>query len=145
MSESSKKPSVKQGKRRRARILAFQTLYGWDISKNTLDDLLNFSWMKQEEDQEVITFATLIIAGVLENCDEIDKNIESKLTGWNLERLSRVDLAILRVGAYSLLFQKDIPHNVTINEAVEMAKEYSAPESYKFINAVMDGLRKAML
>lgn len=142
---STRKQSVKQGKRHRARILAFQTIFAWDMSKNTLESLLDFTWMKNEEDEEVLLFAKLLISGFLENNDSIDEQINQRLTSWKLDRLNRVDLAILRTGVYSLLYQKDIPASVSINEAVEMAKEFGTDESYKFVNAVMDGVHKAML
>jgi N utilization substance protein B len=138
-------PSAKQGKRRRGRILAFQSLFSWDMTGNNLEELTKFTWMKKEEDQEVMLFARLLISGFLENQDEVDKKIEAKLSGWELKRQNRVELAIQRTSVYSLLYQRDIPASVTINEAVEMAKEFANPDSYKFINAVMDGLRKSML
>nr|MDA3850774.1 transcription antitermination protein NusB [Spirochaetaceae bacterium] len=98
---SSKMPSAKQGKRRRGRILALQSLFSWDMTGNNLEELTNFSWMKKEEDQEVMLFARLLISGFLENQDEVDKKIEAKLSGWELKRLNRVDLAILRTSVYS--------------------------------------------
>lgn len=115
------------------------------MSKNELDNLLDFSWMKTEEDEEVLLFAKLLISGVLENKEAIDKLIQDRLSTWKIERLNRVDLAILRTGIYALVYQKDIPATVSINESVEMAKEFGNDDSYKFVNAVMDGVRKSML
>jgi N utilization substance protein B len=87
-------------------------------------------------------FARLIIAGTIENIEAVDNAIRSHLQNWSFERLKRVDLAILRIGAYSLLFQRDIPAQITIDEAIEIAKEYGSDDSYRFVNGVLDGIWK---
>ena len=81
----------------------------------------------------------------LENIRSLDDQIRLHLKKWSFERLSRVDLAILRTSTYALLYQKDIPFSVTIDEAVEIAKKFGSPESYRFVNGVLDGIRKATL
>jgi N utilization substance protein B len=134
------------GVRRRGRVLAFQSLYRFDLSQATSEDLLDFSWYGEERlsklADETLTFAKLLIAGTLENLSAVDDAIRGNIEHWDFDRLSRVDLAILRVSAYCLLFQGDIPATVTIDEAVMIAKEYSTDEAYKFINGVLDGIRK---
>ena len=70
----------------------------------------------------------------------MDAAIRRHLTGWKIERLQLVDRAILRVGAYELMFQRDVPASVAINEAVEIAKEYSGEDAFRFVNGVLDGL-----
>jgi len=133
--------------RRKARILAFQALYAWDASGNPLRDILAFSWIDEEKraslDEELKAFARLLIAGAVENMEVVDAAIRSHLQNWSFERLKRVDLAILRIGAYSLLFQKDIPAQITIDEAIEIAKEYGSDDSYRFVNGVLDGIWKS--
>jgi len=133
--------------RRKARILAFQALYAWDSSAGAAEGLLDFSWLEDERraslDEEVASFARLIIAGTLESIEEIDETIRSHLQNWTFERLKRVDLAVLRISAYSLLFQKDIPAQITIDEAIEIVKEYGSEDSYRFINGVLDGIWKS--
>ena len=133
--------------RRKARILAFQALYAWDMSGTPVRDLLDFSWLDEEKrdglDEELKTFARFIIAGAIENKDSVDGAIQEHLQNWSFERLKKVDLAILRMGAYSLLYQKDIPAQITIDEAIEIAKEYGSEDSYRFINGVLDGIWKA--
>ncbi len=133
--------------RRKARILAFQALYAWDASGTAVPDLLSFSWLEPERfagiEEEHRVFARLLIAGTVENIAEVDAAIKAQLQNWSFERLKRVDLAILRIGAYSLLFQRDIPIQITIDEAIEIAKEYGSDDSYRFINGVLDGIRKA--
>lgn len=133
--------------RRKARILAFQALYAWDASKTALRELLDFSWLDQEKrdalEEELKAFARILIAGTIESIEEVDASIKSHLQNWSFERLKRVDLAILRIGAYSLLFQRDIPAQITIDEAIEIAKEYGSDDSYRFINGVLDGIWKS--
>ena len=133
------------GKRRLGRIAAFQALYAREETGQPVDDLLKFEWMDKRPDEESVIFASLIVRGTIENLDEIDTTITNHLKKWSFERLNRVDLAILRTSAYALVHQRDIPANVTIDEAVEIAKQFGSPESYRFINGVLDGIRKATL
>lgn len=132
--------------RRKARILAFQAIYAWDSSGGKAEGLLDFGWLEDDKrstlDEEVATFARLLIAGALENMAAVDAAINSHLQNWTFERLKRVDLAVLRIGAYSLLYQRDIPAQITIDEAIEIAKEYGSDDSYRFINGVLDGIWK---
>ncbi len=143
--------------RRRSRILAFQALYSWDVSKAPIEDILNFSWLQKDSEikegqeqaqpddglKEDETFASLIISGTIDHVDEIDKIIESYLSSsWSLERLNKVALAILRTSAYEIMFQKDIDPKISIDEAVHIAKDYGTDDSYKFINAVLDKIGK---
>jgi N utilization substance protein B len=134
--------------RRKARILAFQALYAWDASGTSVKELLDFSWVDDDKratlDEELKTFARLLIAGAVENMKAVDEAITAHLQNWSFERLKKVDLAILRMGAYSLLYQTDIPAQITIDEAIEIAKEYGSEDSYRFINGVLDGIWKAM-
>ncbi len=133
--------------RRKSRILAFQALYAWDSSGGAAAGITEFGWLEESKraalDEEVAAFARLIIVGTLERIQEIDAAISSHLQNWTFERLKRVDLAVLRTGAYALLFQKDIPAQITIDEAIEIAKEYGSEDSYRFINGVLDGIWKS--
>ncbi|PKL26585.1 MAG: transcription antitermination factor NusB [Spirochaetae bacterium HGW-Spirochaetae-3] len=132
--------------RRKARIVAFQALYAWDASSMGFDELLSFSWLGEDSaastDEELKTFAGLIVSGTIENIEAIDLLIKKHLDHWAFERLKKVDLAILRVSVYSLVFQSDIPVQITIDEAIEIAKEYGAEDSYRFINGVLDAVWK---
>ena len=131
------------GSRRKARIIAMQSLYSWDVSDLTRERLLEFEWVDHQEGrEETFAFARLIIAGVLEHIDDVNTAIKNHLEHWDIARLSKVDLAILRMGTYSLLFQQDVPASVTIDEAIAIAKEYGTDESYKFVNGVLDAIRR---
>lgn len=133
------------GKRRHGRIAAFQALYAWEETGQSVDELVGFEWMDKKPDEESVVFASLIVRGTIENLEDIDGHIRNHLKKWSFERLNRVDLAMLRTSAYALVYQRDIPANVTIDEAVEIAKQFGSPESYRFINGVLDGIRKAIL
>ncbi len=133
--------------RRKARILAFQTLFSKDFNNISVEDLIRFDWMDEERlnnyDDETITFAKLLIIGTLENLEDIDSAIKKQLKSWDFNRIVKVELAILRISVYSIFYQKDIPTAVTINEAIDIAKDYGSDEAYRFINGVLDGIRKA--
>jgi len=136
------------GARRKGRIIAFQSLYRHDMSGATLEDLLDFSWMDGERAEkmpsESLAFARLLIQGALENLPEIDTIITGQLENWDFQRLNRVDLALLRLSVYCLLHQRDIPPTVTIDEAVDISKTYGTADSYRFVNGVLDGVRKKL-
>jgi len=130
------------GIRRKARILAFQTIYSWDINNDNIDELLKFSWKKEEINEEVAVFARLLAAGTIENLIEVDELIKNNIRNWEFDRLAKVDLAILRTSVFEMRFQDDVPPGVTINEAVEIAKSFGTDDSYKFINGVLDNIRR---
>jgi N utilization substance protein B len=93
--------------------------------------------------EEAIDFARLLIPGTINNLDVIDRVIRNQLENWDFTRLARVDLAILRIAVYCMLYQQDIPITVTIDEAIDISKDFGSDESYRFINGVLDGVRKA--
>ncbi len=135
--------------RRKARILAVQALYAWDLAGHSLPELLSFAWLDEEKklhyDAEILDFSRLMITGTIEEIDRIDAIIKKHLEHWAFERLRKVDLAILRVGCYSLLYQKDIPAGISIDEAIEIAKEFGSDDSYRFVNGVLDGIQKEIV
>lgn len=134
--------------RRKARILAFQALYAWNTSRISLEELLAFSWVEQEKLQKLDTenrlFAAYLIKGTIENIELIDKTIQEHLKHWLIDRVQKVDLALLRISTYTLMFQSDIPYQIVIDEAIEIAKEYGTDESYRFVNGVLDSIRKSL-
>jgi N utilization substance protein B len=132
------------GIRRKARILAFQTVYSWDMNHDSIENLLDFSWKKEDINSEVADFARLLAGGTVENIGPIDDIIKKNIRNWDFERLAKVDLAILRTSIFEILYQEDVPAGVTINEAIEIAKSFGTDESYKFINGVLDNIRKTV-
>ena len=89
---------------------------------------------------EVRHFAERLVCGVAENLEKIDREINSYSTNWALDRMARVDLAILRLAAYELIYCPDVPHNVVINEAIEIGKRFGTEETSAFINGILDHL-----
>ena len=134
--------------RRKGRVLAFQGLYSWDIGGNSLDDVLELAWAESDTgepvDAESGTFARMLIAGVAEHQADIDARIAEHLSGWEFDRVNKVSLAILRMSVYALLYQRDVPASIVIDEAVGIAKDYGQDDSYKFINAVLDNIKKTV-
>ena len=132
------------GGRRRGRIIAVQSLYRHDLSGAGLDELFDFSWLDGERaaalPDETAAFARLLIQGTLENLEAVDASVRRHLEHWDFSRLSRVDLAILRVSVYCLLFQGDIPASVTIDEAVDIARAFGGADSWRFVNGVLDAV-----
>lgn len=137
------------GARRKGRIIAFQSLYRADVAGADLPQVLDFSWMEGEKPagatEETLAFARLLIQGTLENLPRIDAAIRAELENWDFSRLNRVDVAILRMSVYCLLFQPDIPHTVTIDEAIDIARSFGTEDSYRFVNGVLDAVRKRSL
>jgi len=134
------------GARRKGRIIAFQTLYRFEFTREELDSLMDFSWMDTDRisniQEDTLQFARLLITGTIENLTAVDRAIRDQLEHWDFSRLARVDLAILRISVYCLLYQNNIPHSVTIDEAIDIAKEFGSEDSYRFVNGVLDGIRK---
>lgn len=122
-----------------------QALFSWETARQPLAELLEFEWIdRREERADTLVFSRLLVTGAIECLDEIDAVIEKHLEHWKVERLAKVDLAILRLGTYSLLHQRDIPASITIDEAVEIAREYGTDDSYRFVNGVLDAIRRSL-
>jgi N utilization substance protein B len=130
-------------KRRKAREYALQILFQADFKEKKIDnkDLEEF-WSDKKESSNVKEFTEEIVRGTLNRLDEIDAMIEKIAENWLLKRMAAVDRNILRFAAYEILYKKDIPSAVTINEAIEIAKKFSSKESAPFINGVLDRLAK---
>ena len=126
------------GARREGRELAVQALYSHDYQPrrsgvtvlNLPDDAFATSAGK--------AFASDLLAGVAANLNAIDAKISEKSKNWALSRMARVDLSILRLAVFELLFRADIPKNVSINEAIELAKKFGTEDSPAFVNGILD-------
>ena len=118
--------------REQAFCLLFQSLFNTDE---------NFE-IYEENIESVGDYARNIALGVEEKKDNLDGLIEKYSKGWKVKRLPKVNLAILRLAAYEILFVDDVPESVAINEAVELAKKYSGESDYSFINGVLGALVK---
>lgn len=125
-----------------ARQFVLQILYQAEITKEPIDEVLDQFWKMTDHISYTREFADSLVHGTIENLQMIDSAIEKHAKNWALHRMSIVDLCILRLGAYELFYLADIPPAVSINEAIELAKEFSTEKSAKFINGVLDNLRK---
>lgn len=130
-------------KRRKAREYALQLLFQTDFTQGKLNskDIKEF-WSDKKEAKDVRDFTEDLVRGTLGRLNEIDTIIETVTENWLLKRMSAVDRNILRFAAYEILYRKDIPSAVTINEAIEIAKKYSSTEAAPFLNGVLDRLAK---
>lgn len=141
----NKKPKKKApSPRRDGREAAVQYLYGNDIQGEIdfSDETLEAFWGLRLARAAAQDFATTIIGGVRDHLSEVDESIRTTLENFAFHRLTPVDRNILRVGAYEVLFAPDIPWQVAINEAVEIAKRYGSEESPGFINGILDTIQK---
>ena len=115
-------------------------MYSWDVTRAPIETLMDFSWLEQEENLKVLDFARFLISGTLENIKAVDAMIKTHLHNWTLFRLKRVDLAILRISTFTLMFQKDIAPSIVIDEAIAIAIDFGTDESFRFINGVLDSI-----
>ena len=131
--------------RRKGRILAFQALYCWESSRVPLEELVLFSWLESEKlanlDQNIVDFSRLLITGTIENIKAIDAMIKKHLENWDFSRLGRVDLAVMRISVYSLMYQREVAPSIVIDEAIGISKEFGTDDSFRFINGVLDSIR----
>jgi transcription antitermination protein NusB len=125
--------------RRKSREIAMKLLFEMSINKENYEDIIeNFKEHTDVDLQEIdMSYITKVLAGIHENGKEIDKNIEKHLIKWKLNRLSKMNLAILRISTYEILFEEEIPDKVSVNEGIELAKKYGEDSSPAFINGIL--------
>lgn len=137
------------GSRRRARERALQALYQLDMAPSTsAQEALESAWSASAEegprDEEAHAFAMELVDGVREHLSEIDKLIEKHSHNWRIDRMSRIDRNVLRLGIFELGHRPEIPKKVSINEAVELGKLFGTEESSSFINGLLDRVAQAL-
>lgn len=125
--------------RRKSREAAMRILYQMPINETECDEVIkNYIDNIEADVSEIdIEYVNKVVKGVLENVEELDSKIESKLVNWKLNRISKTNLSILRLGLYEMIYENEIPERVSVNEAVELAKKYSEEKSPKFINGIL--------
>jgi N utilization substance protein B len=129
------------GSRRHARERAIQVLFQWDIhgaSGYWLDDF----WIQHPSPPEEREFAERIVEGVRTHREELDRIIGEHATNWKVSRMPIVDRSILRAALCELLWMPDVPAKVTVNEAIELAKEFADDETKRFVNGILDQILK---
>ena len=125
-----------------ARLWAVQFLFQRDFNDTELESALSDFWPERKAGAHARVFSEALIRGVELYRDEIDERLRKYAEHWSLERMGAVDRNIMRVALFEMLFCKDIPPVVSINEAVDLAKELSGRESGKFVNGILDRARQ---
>jgi len=125
------------GVRRKARILALQTLYEVDSAGHRAEEVLDRLLAEEELPEENASFAHNLVTGVIQNKEKIDQNIQNFAPAWPIEQISVVDRNILRLAIFEILIDNKVPVKVAINEAIELAKTFGADNSSRFVNGVL--------
>ena len=133
------------GLRRKSREIALQFLFGHDFQQQATDsESVNTSFERFcasfDTNDKALPYSRELISGIFDRLGEIDQLVKEQSHHWRLERMSMVDRNIIRIAIYEMNFSKDVPAKVAINEALEIAKHYSIPDSVAFINGILDGV-----
>lgn len=140
MIQTKKKPS----RRRTARVVAIQALYAWELTGNGLQRVIEDTVVDREvEDPIDFDYYKILVFGVSKEMAAIDQTFIPHLDR-KIEELTIIERAILRLGVYELLFQPELPYRVAINEAIELAKQFGAEASHKYINSILDQVSKTI-
>lgn len=129
--------------RKIARELAFKVIFSVDFQHENEDVeklIMNLEDETKEITQEDKEYINDIVQGVIAKKEELDEKIRKYLKGWTMDRISKTDLAILRLAIYEITYREDIPYKVSVNEAVELAKTFSDSTSSSFINGMLAGV-----
>lgn len=129
--------------RRVARERVLQALYAYDLSGSD-PEFLSGEIFKDIDDEMSLEFAKKLYRDTLEHLEEIDGLIQRHLEHWDVSRVNPIDRNILRMGITEMLFFKEVPTKVTINEAIEISKKYSTEDSPKFVNGILDAALKLL-
>jgi N utilization substance protein B len=136
---------TKTGTRRKSRELALQMLFQSDMARQSSEQVEKTFWEEREElDDTVRGFAQDLFRTAMERREEIDSLIEKHTQHWRMDRMAAVDRNILRAGVAEFIGFPKTPRPVVINEALEIARRYSSPESVQFINGVLDSVAKEL-
>lgn len=130
------------GIRRKSRELAVQALYMYELSDTDIHNLLSFEWSDKSYNEKILIYASDLIRGTLNNIEYLDNIIGKVMKDEiSIKRMGEIEKAILRVMSYEML-KKDVPKMITIDEGVEIAKKFGNEYSHKFINGILDEIRK---
>ncbi|NPA28156.1 MAG: transcription antitermination factor NusB [Epsilonproteobacteria bacterium] len=127
--------------RHQARAAVVGLLYAYDLGNETIGEFFEDILEEKKIRNKQREFSNHLFRGTIENLDYIDKEIKKHLKGWDFDKIGRIEKAILRLGAYEILIDKN-DRAVVINEAIELAKELADEKSPKFINGILDAIGK---
>lgn len=128
------------GNRRRAREFALKVLFHMEFNPGSPHETFKLIRENFGVSEDIQPFSEELVTGVYENRKILDDMIGKSSKNWKLERMSRADRSILRLGAFEILYRQDIPPKVSINEAVELGKKYGTEDSSAFINGILDNI-----
>ena len=131
--------------RREAREWALQMLFQLEMNPVGNDRLFEEFWAELEPEKRARRFTEKLVAGIRENQETIDATIEKYASNWSLSRMAVIDRNVLRMALSEMLYRDDIPAVVSINEAVDIAKYFNTLESGRFVNGILDRVRKELL
>lgn len=131
--------------RRKSREISMKLLFEMIINKESYEEILKNFRENTDISLEDVDFDYVknLVEGIEREKEKIDKKIEENLKNWKLSRLSKIDITILRISTYEILFCEDVPNKVAVNEGIELAKKYSSDNSPAFINGVLGNMVKA--
>jgi len=130
------------GRRTKARECAFQLLYQWEITGESMDTVIEGFWRMRSGTPQMRAMAERLAVGAQARAPELDAAIAEAATHWRLDRIASVDRTILRLGAFELFAEPLTPAAVVLDEAVELAKRFGEADSPSFVNGVLDAIRK---
>jgi len=140
------RPSLES--RHGARAAAIQMLYQWEVGRASMDDVRQTFWTHAPEGtpltDDLRAFATTLATGTAEHVAALDALIVEAAEHWRIERMNVLDRLILRLAVYEFLHEPETPGKVIINEALELARSFSADDSVRFINGVLDAIRRTL-
>jgi transcription antitermination protein NusB len=128
-------------KRRLARIKAVQSLFQVDMSGTDKEEAIS-NVLEDNEQKDV--FLDKLVSGTLEHLEEIDQIFKGNLQNWKIDRVGNVDRAVIRMAIYEMKYLEDIPVNVSLNEAVDVAKSFGGEESGRFVNGVLSKIAETL-
>jgi len=141
-------PRVPTESRHRAREAALQMLYQWEVGRTPIDEVVQRFWSNGSAGvppgEPLRTFAATLAAGVVARTGELDPLIVDAAEHWRIERMNVMDRLVLRLAVYEFLHEPETPGKVIINEALELARSFSADESVRFINGMLDAIRRTL-
>jgi N utilization substance protein B len=136
--------------RHRARIAAVQMLYQWEVGRLSMVDVRQTFWSRATDADEAPlpgdqrAFALTLADGVVARVEELDPLIAAAAEHWRIERMNVMDRLILRLAVYEFLHERETPAKVIINEALELARSFSGDDAVRFINGVLDAIRRTL-
>lgn len=119
-------------------------IYQFDFRSETIDEQISIYVNSNEELKDDIEYFTNTVKGIVANRDSLDESISKYLKNWTLDRIPKLDKAILETAIYEISYNEEIPTGVAINEAVKLAKKYGTDDSYSYINGVLSSYEKSL-